>query len=65
VAAPTTGTANSTVVHRVRSGETLYAIARLYRTTVAALKNWNKLTSNLIQPGQRLRILATATVATN
>lgn len=44
-------------VHRVRRGDTLFSIARHYRTTVALLKQWNDLGSNLIQIGQQLRIL--------
>ena len=52
-------------VHRVRRGDTLFSIARLYRTTVSAIKNWNRLRTDSIQVGQRLRIFnerpATAT----
>jgi membrane-bound lytic murein transglycosylase D len=42
------------IVHRVHRGETLQAIARMYRTTVANLKRWNRLNGSLIRPGQRL-----------
>jgi membrane-bound lytic murein transglycosylase D len=42
--------------HRVKSGDTLFGIARLYKTTVASLKTWNKIRGNAIQPGQRLTI---------
>ena len=56
----------SRVVHRVKRGETLASIARLYQTTVASLKQWNKLRSNALVVGQRLTIFAkTQTVATN
>ncbi|NOT24799.1 MAG: LysM peptidoglycan-binding domain-containing protein, partial [Acidobacteria bacterium] len=52
-------------VHRVRRGDTLFSIARLYRTTVSSIKNWNRLRTDSIQVGQRLRIFnerpATAT----
>jgi len=55
----------STVVYRVKRGDTLFSIAKLYRTTVASLKTWNRLRSNSIQVGQRLTIFtqrsATAT----
>lgn len=44
------------VVYRVKSGDTLYAIARMYRTTVDALKTWNHLDSSRILPGDRLTI---------
>jgi membrane-bound lytic murein transglycosylase D len=46
-----------TVTHRVRRGETLFAIARLYDTTVEKIKSLNRLRSNLIAPGDRLKIV--------
>ncbi|HWA11969.1 MAG TPA: transglycosylase SLT domain-containing protein [Burkholderiales bacterium] len=42
--------------YRVRSGDSLYSIARKHRVTVAAIKDWNKLRSNQIRAGQRLTI---------
>ncbi|MEE9218995.1 MAG: LysM peptidoglycan-binding domain-containing protein [Acidobacteriota bacterium] len=43
------------LVHRVRRGETLYGIARRYRTTVRSIQRWNKLgSSTLLHPGRRL-----------
>jgi len=42
------------MVYRVKSGDSLYSIARANRITVAALKDWNRLHSNHIHPGQRL-----------
>lgn len=42
--------------HRVRSGESLYTIARRYQTTVARLRQDNGLTSNTIYPGQKLKV---------
>jgi membrane-bound lytic murein transglycosylase D len=42
------------MVYRVKSGDSLYSIARANRITVAALKDWNHLRSNHIRPGQRL-----------
>jgi membrane-bound lytic murein transglycosylase D len=53
------------VVHRVKRGETLSSIARLYRTTVSALREWNRIQGSVIQAGQRLTIVAPRTVATN
>jgi membrane-bound lytic murein transglycosylase D len=56
----------SRVVHRVKRGETLASIARLYRTSVASLKQWNKLRSNALMVGQRLTIFPKVqTIATN
>jgi membrane-bound lytic murein transglycosylase D len=42
------------MVYRVKSGDSLYSIARSNRITVAAIKDWNRLRSNHIHPGQRL-----------
>jgi len=54
------------ITYRVKRGDTLSSIARLYRTTVAALKTWNHLRSNSIQIGQRLTIFANrGSTATN
>ena len=56
----------ATVVYRVKRGDTLFSIARVYRTTVAAIKGWNKLRTNSIQAGQRLTIFPRpTTTATN
>jgi LysM repeat protein len=44
------------LVHRVKRGDTLSSIARLYRTTVASLKQWNRISGSAIQVGQRLTI---------
>jgi membrane-bound lytic murein transglycosylase D len=60
--AATTGTSDARV-HRVKAGETLSSIARLYRTTVASVKEWNNLRSDVIRAGQRLTILAPPAVA--
>jgi membrane-bound lytic murein transglycosylase D len=53
----------SPVVYRVKRGDTLFSIARVYSTTVAAIKSWNKLRSNAIQIGQRLTIFPQQTAA--
>jgi len=45
------------VLHRVGAGETLFSISRRYGVTVAEVRNWNNLTSNLIEVGQVLEIL--------
>ena len=65
-AAPEAGEpAQASLVYRVKRGDTLFSIARLYRTTVASLKTWNRLRSNSIQVGQRLTIFTRNTTATN
>jgi membrane-bound lytic murein transglycosylase D len=42
------------IVHRVRSGDTLHAVATKYRTTVPNLQRWNNLSGTTLRPGQRL-----------
>jgi membrane-bound lytic murein transglycosylase D len=42
--------------YRVKRGDTLASIARLFSTSVSALKQWNRLRSNRISPGQRLTV---------
>jgi membrane-bound lytic murein transglycosylase D len=42
--------------YRVKRGDTLSSIARLFSTSVSALKQWNRLRSNRISPGQRLTV---------
>jgi membrane-bound lytic murein transglycosylase D len=44
------------VIHRVKPGETLYAIARRYQTTVEHLRDWNNLRTSTLQVGARLII---------
>jgi LysM repeat protein len=44
------------VVYHVKRGDSLFSIAQLHRTTVEALKVWNKLRTNIINPGDRLTI---------
>lgn len=61
VAAKTTVTKKAPVnnklkVHTVNSGDTLNKIATKHRTTVAAIKNKNKLNSDIIKLGQKLAI---------
>ena len=42
----------------MKRGDTLFSIAQLFDTTVAKIKSWNRLSSNRIAPGARLKILA-------
>jgi membrane-bound lytic murein transglycosylase D len=48
------------VVHRVKTGETLFSIAQKYNTSVAAVRQANNLRGNSITVGQRLTILSKA-----
>ena len=42
--------------YTVRSGDSLWEIARAHNTSVEALKRLNNLRSNTVRPGQRLRV---------
>ena len=44
------------VSYAVKRGDTLASIARIFKTTVASLKTWNKLPGNHIEAGDRLTI---------
>lgn len=44
------------VYHKVQKGETLYKIATDHGLTVEKLKEMNKLKSNIIQPGDKLKV---------
>ena len=59
-------TEQARLVHRVKRGETLASIARIYQTSIASLKQWNRLRSNSLRVGQPLTIMTTRhLVATN
>jgi membrane-bound lytic murein transglycosylase D len=51
---PATGSAART--YQVRSGDTLFSIARQFSTTVAELKRLNGLSSDRLRPGDRLTV---------
>jgi len=42
--------------HRVKPGETLFAIGARYGLSVDSLRKWNRVRGNRIQAGQRLRL---------
>jgi membrane-bound lytic murein transglycosylase D len=46
----------SPIVYRVKRGDTLFGIARLFDTTVEKIKSWNRLRSNALKVGTRLTI---------
>ncbi|MFC0604806.1 muramidase family protein [Winogradskyella pulchriflava] len=47
---------NNNNFHTVEKGQTLYSLAKQYNITVDELKQQNKLTSNIIKVGQKLRV---------
>jgi len=54
---------DSKLVYRVKRGDTLASIARVFETTVASLKKWNSLKTSTVRVGQRLTILSTRSAA--
>ena len=54
--AQTTKPASSAVYYRVRKGDNLGRIAQKYHTTVSKIKKLNRLRSDFIREGQRLRV---------
>jgi membrane-bound lytic murein transglycosylase D len=54
---PTASNGQVRVVHRVKKGETLFAIAANYRTTIDSIRDWNNLSeSDSLKVGERLTI---------
>lgn len=45
-----------TIIYKVKQGDNLGLIAKKYSVTVAKLKQWNRLKSDLIRPGQKIYI---------
>lgn len=61
---PTALETETDITYTVKSGDSLYSIAREYNTTVDAIKNLNNLTSNLLSIGQVLKIPSDASLET-
>jgi len=59
----TEAASQSKVVYRVKRGDTLSSIARVFETSVASLRKWNDLRTNTLRIGQRLTIVTTRTAA--
>jgi LysM repeat protein len=56
IARTSTGRRRGSISHRVRRGETLWAIASQYDVSVSDLKRWNNLKSSKLIAGERLSI---------
>jgi membrane-bound lytic murein transglycosylase D len=54
---PPSSRTSSSIVYRVKRGDTLSSIAELFDTTVARIKSWNKLRGNALTAGTRLKII--------
>ncbi len=66
VAGNTSGATNvSLSTYTVAQGDTLYAVAKRYNTTVDSLMSLNNLTSDVLQPNQTLRLPITASEVVN
>jgi membrane-bound lytic murein transglycosylase D len=50
---------NRSMVYTVKNGDTLWDIAARYGVSIRNIKQWNNMRSNLIKPGDELRILTT------
>jgi len=46
------------VIYQVKQGDTLASIAKLFKTTVASLKTWNRIPGSYIAAGDRLIVYA-------
>ncbi|MFP5116375.1 3D domain-containing protein [Bacillaceae bacterium C204] len=51
-----TGAFAASNTYKVKSGDSLYRIAKTYKISVNTLKKWNNLKSNTIHPNQTLKI---------
>jgi LysM repeat protein len=61
--APAPASSSTTITHEVKSGDTLYGIAKKYGTTAKAIKSANNLKTDRINVGQKLKVSAKATAA--
>ncbi len=56
-----TSTTATGTTYKVVSGDTLWAVANKYGTSVAQLKSWNNLSTDVIYIGQQLKVSNTST----
>lgn len=48
--------AGKTVIHHVKSGDTIWDVAKVYKVTPKQIQDWNKLGRSMLKPGQKLTI---------
>jgi LysM repeat protein len=53
---PTTKASGDWVTHTVKSGESLFSLAKMYGSSIEELIQWNSLTSNNIKVGQSIHV---------
>ena len=63
VPSPATPVKTADAVYQVKSGDTLSGIARDFKVTISQLKEWNKLTSDIIFVNQKLTVKSGASKA--
>lgn len=49
--------------HTIKKGDTLHGIAKTYNTSVANLKSWNNLKTDVIYPNQKINVVAATNTA--
>ena len=61
-ASTTTSTSNTDrkIIYRVKRGDTLSSIARVFSTSVASIKSWNRIPGSQIRAGERLTIYSSS-----
>lgn len=52
---------NSTGIHMVTAKQSLLTVANMYKVTMAEIRKWNNLTSDVLKEGQRLVVAAPST----
>ncbi|MCP5464466.1 MAG: LysM peptidoglycan-binding domain-containing protein [Deltaproteobacteria bacterium] len=50
-------TASRTIVHKVKSGETLWELAKRYKVSIGQIKKWNDLQGNALKLNQKITII--------
>jgi LysM repeat protein len=60
--APEQKPSNSTGIHIVTAKQSLLTVANLYKVTMAEIRKWNNLTSDVLKEGQRLVVAAPSAI---
>jgi LysM repeat protein len=60
--APVTESSTTSGIHIVAAKQSLLTVANMYKVTMAELRKWNNLTTDVLKEGQRLQISAAASI---
>jgi membrane-bound lytic murein transglycosylase D len=60
IATATESSGERRIIYQVKRGDTLSSIARVFSTSVAAIKSWNRIPGSQIRAGERLTIYSSA-----